>query len=59
MQAPNVGGWIDPESKTQKPKKNIDFYLHGLWGKGAPASIQPEVYTASGNQNALTVSMSY
>ena len=58
MQAPNVDGWIDPESKTQKPKKNIDFDLHGLWGMGAPPSLQPEVYTASGNPNLLTNSMS-
>lgn len=50
MQAPNTEGWIDPDSKAKvkKPKKNIDFTLHSLWGMGAVPVIQPEIFTASG-----------
>lgn len=48
VQAPNTEGWVDPNSKTKKPKKNIDFSLHSLWGLGAPPVIKPEVFTASG-----------
>ena len=42
---------MDPNSKSKKPKKNIDFTLHSLWGKqqeGANPVIQPEIFTASG-----------
>jgi len=42
---------VDPNSKSKKPKKNIDFTLHSLWGKqkeGATPVIQPEIFTASG-----------
>ncbi len=51
LQAPNTEGWVDPNSKSKKPKKSIDFTLHSLWGKqqeGATPVIQPEIFTASG-----------
>ncbi|KAL0038670.1 hypothetical protein WJX79_002562 [Trebouxia sp. C0005] len=51
FKAPNTEGWVDPNSKSKKPKKNIDFILHSLWGKqqeGATPVIQPEIFTASG-----------
>ena len=48
LQAPNTEGWVDPNSKTKKPKKNIDFTLHSLWANGAAPVIEPEIFTASG-----------
>ena len=54
LQAPNTEGWVDPNSKTKKPRKNIDFSLHSLWGLGAPPVIQPEVFTASGALQRFT-----
>ncbi|KAL0051060.1 hypothetical protein WJX82_001248 [Trebouxia sp. C0006] len=51
FKAPNTEGWVDPNSKSKKPRKNIDFTLHSLWGKqqeGATPVIQPEIFTASG-----------
>ncbi|KAL3138383.1 hypothetical protein ABBQ32_006185 [Trebouxia sp. C0010 RCD-2024] len=48
FKALNTEGWVDPNSKTKKPRKNIDFSLHSLWGLGAAPVIQPEVFTASG-----------
>ena len=48
LQALNTEGWVDPNSKSKKPRKNIDFSLHSLWGLGADPVIQPEVFTASG-----------
>ena len=59
LQAPNTEGWVDPNSKTKKPKKNIDFSLHSLWGLGAPPVIQPEVFTASGPLPCLSLSLTF
>ena len=48
LQALNTEGWIDPNGKSKKPKKHIDFTLFSLWGQGTPPLIQPEIFTASG-----------
>jgi hypothetical protein len=45
-QAPNPDGRIEEGKKVAK--KNIDLELHGLWGKGKPSLLEPEIYTASG-----------
>ena len=57
LQAPNTEGWVDPNSKNKKPKKNIDFSLHSLWGKDAAPVIEPEIFTASGEHCLTVVSM--
>ena len=47
-QVPNVVNYVEPDSKTKKPKKNMDIRLYGLWGQGEPVRVQPEVFTPSG-----------
>ncbi len=45
---------MDPNSKSKKPKKSIDFTLHSLWGKDAATVIEPEIFTASGVAHTLS-----
>ncbi len=40
--------YVEPDSKTKKPKKNMDIRLYGLWGQGQRVGVQPEVFTPSG-----------
>ena len=47
-QVANVINYVEPDSKTKKPKKNMDIHLHGLWGHGRRVGVQPEVFTPSG-----------
>lgn len=46
LQAPNVDKIIEEGKK--KPKANIDFKLHGLWGEDTHTQLDPEVFTPSG-----------
>lgn len=48
FKVPNVISYVEPDSKTKKPKKNMDIRLYGLWGQGQPVGVQPEVFTPSG-----------
>ena len=50
-QVPNVINYVEPDSKTKKPKKNMDIRLYGLWGHRQPVRVQPEVFTPSGKLN--------
>jgi DNA polymerase I len=36
------------EEGKKKPKKNIDITLWGIWGRGNPGRIDPEVFTSTG-----------
>ena len=40
--------YVEPDSKTKKPKKNMDIRLYGLWGHRQPVRVLPEVFTPSG-----------
>jgi hypothetical protein len=46
LQAPNVLGRIEEGKKIAK--KQMDILIHGLWGRGNPSPLMPEVYTPSG-----------
>jgi hypothetical protein len=45
----------DPDSNARpKPRRWVDFELHGIWGAGQPGRLQPEVTTKKGSAAVST-----